>query len=124
MKNLLLKLLWYFLGHSAKVQALRQAKRQATIAYLKVLQGSRLALVGLLLAIGVFQLMLLSLVITIVCGVWLLSLDTETKLWILFGIFGSFFTIPTLLFIFIFKESTWYKASGAEKIVEDLRKSA
>jgi hypothetical protein len=122
--SLILRIVWLIVGHRAKLRLIRDAKRQGIVTYLKVLQGSRRALAGLLIAVFVLQLMILSFVGAVVAGVWLLDVEPAMKLWILFGIFAGGFTLPALVLAIALSERVWYKASGAEKIVEDLRKSA
>lgn len=122
--SLLLRIVWLIIGHRAKLKMVTEAKRHGVIAYLKVLQGSRRALVALLVAGFILQLMILSFVGALVIGVWLLELEAQTKLIVLFGIFASLFSIPAALLAYVLSERVWYKASGAEKIVESLHKSA
>lgn len=122
--NLILKIVWLILGHHAKMKAIREAKRQGVIAYLKVLQGSRRALAGLFIGIFVLQIMILSFVGAVVCGVWLLDYDVTMKLWILFGVFSGLFALPALALLIALNERVWYKASGAAKIVEEVRRAA
>ncbi len=122
--NWILKIAWLIFGHRAKLRLIRDAKRQGVIAYLKVLQGSRRALVGLLIAFFVLQLMVFSFVVAVVSGLWLLDVDITTKLWIVFGVFSGLFALPALALAIALSERVWFKASGAQKIVEDLRKSA
>ena len=122
--SVILQIVWLIIGHRAKIRAVREAKRHGIIAYLKVLQGSRRALAGVFAAFFILQLMMLSFVGAIVSGVWLLEYDLSTKLWILFGVFSSLFALPALAILIALNERVWYKASGAAKIVEDLRKSA
>lgn len=122
--SLLLRIVWLIIGHRAKLKMITEAKRHGVIAYLKVLQASRRAIAGLLIAAFVMQLMILSFVGTLVTGVWLLELEAQTKLLILFGTFAGLFFVPAAILAFILSERVWYKASGAAKIVEELRKSA
>lgn len=122
--NLILKILWLLLGHHAKMKAIREAKRKGVIAYLKVLQGSRRALAALFIGVFILQLMILSFVAAVICGVWLLDYETTTKLWILFGVFSGFFALPALAIFIALNERVWYKASGAAKIVEEIRRAA
>ena len=122
--SLLLRIVWLIIGHRAKLKMVTEAKRHGVIAYLKLLQGSRHALIGLLVVGFVLQLMILSFVGVLVTGVWLLELETQTKLFVLFGVFASLFCIPAALLAYVLSERVWYKASGAEKIVESLHKSA
>lgn len=122
--SLLLRIVWLIIGHRAKLKMVTEAKRHGVIAYLKLLQGSRYALIGLLVVGFVLQLMILSFIGVLVTGVWLLELETQTKLFVLFGVFASLFFIPAALLAYVLSERVWYKASGAEKVVDSLHKSA
>lgn len=118
-----LQLLWMMLRRHLKQRLLSEAKRRSLIAYLRIVQGSRRALIGLILGIFVLQLMILAFVGALVSGVWLLDLDTQTKLWILFGTSATLFLLPACLLIYAFSERVWFRASGAEQIVRDLQQS-
>jgi hypothetical protein len=119
--NLIWRLVLFFLGQQAKRRALREMKKRGVVAYMKTLQGTRYALMGALAAFCILQIMALSLLAAIACGVWLLDLETDTKLQILLGCFGALFALPFLGLIVLFSERLWYKASGAQKMVDELR---
>lgn len=119
--NGILRFLLIAFGHHAKLRLLSQAKRTGTLAYLRVLQATRRILAGSLAAFFVLQFMVLSFAGALVTGVWLLDLDTQLKLQILFGVFCAGFGLPFLALAIGLSERVWYKASGAQKIVEDLR---
>ena len=114
------RLAWFLFKGYAQKQALSRAKRKGVIFYLKFLNGTRHALILTLIGILVLQVIVLAGIGALVTGVWLLDLDTNTKLWILFGTFSTIFLLPVLGAAFALNERVWYKATGANKLVEDL----
>lgn len=114
-----LRILWWVMGLEAKRRLVVQAKRQGIIAYLKVLQVSRRLLLAILLGFLFLQLIMLAGVGALVTGVWLLELEPQIKLQILFWSFLFLFLVPVGLLGFLFSEHLWYRASGAEKMVDD-----
>ena len=110
------------LGQRAKKHLFRQVKRRGILTYLKLVQGSRRALLGALLALFAFQLMLLALVGTIVCAVLLWDADAQLKLEVLLGVSATFFLVPLAALAYAFSENFWFRASGAERMVTELRR--
>lgn len=119
--NWILKILFFFAGEYLKGQLIQRAKRKGVIAYLHALQGTRYAVMGVLGAFFVFHAILFAGFGALITGMMLLDLDTRTMLWVLFGIFSSVFFVPVLAIAIGLSERLWYKASGAEKMVDDLR---
>jgi hypothetical protein len=120
--NWLVQLVLMYIGQRAKLRVVREVKRHGVLAYLKVVQGSRRALLGVLLALFVFQLMMTALVGTLVCGVLILDLDFQLKMQILFGGFAALFLIPAITLVVVFSERFWFKASGAERLMREVRR--
>lgn len=118
------RLLLSLIRHQAKLRFLAEAKKTGTIAYLRAVNGSRRFLIGALAAFLLLQFMVLAGFGALVTGFMLWEADQTLKLQILFAIFVGLFGIPALLLAFLFSERLWYKASGAEKLVNALRKSA
>ena len=114
--NPLLKLIWQIIS--------QRAKYQGAVAYLRVIQGSRQIVVVILLTAFLMHAVALSFLGVVMSGVWLLDIAPENKLWILFGTFLGFFVILTVALVLALSERVWFKASGAEKIVDFLRKGA
>lgn len=119
--NFILRLIFMLIGHQAKLRLLREAKKTGVVAYLRVLQSSRYVLVAGLLAFLMLQFMVLAAFGAIVAGVMLLDQDFKLKLEILFWFFTAMFTLPALALAIVFSERVWYRYSGAQKMVEDLR---
>ena len=116
----LLRILWFVLGHHAKTQMIRQAKRKGVAAYVRVVQGTRRALLGMLLLYFFLQIIVLAGVGAVVTGLWLWDYDPHVKMQIAFGICLGFFFLPALLLMVVFSERLWYKHSGAKKMVDEL----
>jgi hypothetical protein len=115
------RILFFLIGQRAKVQIIREAKKHGVLAYLKMLQGSRRVLMVALAAFLILQLMLLSLVGALVSGFMLWDTDFQFKMQVLFGMFLALFALPFIGLLILFSERLWYKASGAQKMVEDLQ---
>ena len=90
--------------------------------YLKILQGARLSVIGIVAILFTLQLMALGLVLTLGAGVYLLPLPDETKIWIVFGVGSIFFLLPLVLLSIFLSERLWYQASGASDLVKDALK--
>jgi hypothetical protein len=118
----LMRLAWMILGPLLKRRAIKHAKRRGVMAYLQVLQTGRRVTLSALAAFVILQCMILAGFGALVTGVLLLELDPRNKLQILFGIFAGGFLLPALALAVLLSERTWYKASGAKKMVEDLLK--
>lgn len=88
--------------------------------YLKTLRATRRGLLGLVSVMLIFQTMMLSLLGAGVVGVFLAVDAPERRLWILLGVFAVMFLIPFMVIMALFSEKLWYRASGAEKMVEQL----
>lgn len=98
----------------------RKLKKQGILIYLKTVQGFRKGISGALLFFIFLQLMIFGFVGAAACGFFLWSADLETKLWTFFGVCSALFVIPGLLLVFFLSERFWFKASGAEKMLQDL----
>lgn len=109
------------LGAEVKKTVVREVKRKSVIAYLRALQGSRrFVLVGL--AGFVFlQIMILAGFGALVTGFLLWDYDFSAKIEILFGVFAGLFAFPFIALLIVFSERFWYKISGAESLVDNLR---
>ena len=114
------RLLLFLLGESIKGQVVLRAKRRGVIAYIKALQGTRRALVFAVLALFIFQSIVIAGFAAFVTGMFLLELERRTMLWILFGVFLAMFLVPVLAIAVALNERVWYRVSGAKKMVDDL----
>jgi len=120
--NFVLRLILMLAGHHAKMRFLREAKKMGTLAYLRALQGSRRLAIAALGAFLVLQFMVLAAFGALVTGFMLWDQDYTFKLQVLFAIFAGMFALPASLLVILFSERLWYRASGAEKLVDDLRR--
>ncbi|MBS1971312.1 MAG: hypothetical protein JSU04_13470 [Bdellovibrionales bacterium] len=102
-------------------KAARSIRKKGVLAYLRALQVLRKSLAGSVLLFVFLQLMVVGFIGSIVVGVFLIPQDLEVRLWILLGVFGVFFLLPFVILLFIFSERVWYRLSGAEKMVAELR---
>lgn len=103
-------------------EAFNSVRKRGVLLYLRLVQVVRRSLLAAILIFVTLQLMVFGLVGSIIAGVFLLPHDFETRLWILFGVFGAFFLIPLIGLLIVFSEKTWYKLSGAEKMVSELQR--
>ena len=122
--NWLWRILFLLLRQQAKLYVVTEAKRAGLRAYLRVLQGSRRALILALAAFCILQVMILSAFGALVTAFLLWEHDFAAKIEILFWIFTALFTLPLLALLFALSERVWYRASGAAKMMDDLKKSA
>jgi hypothetical protein len=98
--------------------AFREIKQKGVLLYLRTLSMVRKSLLFGLLVFCVFQMMVLGFIGAVVSGIWLLPIEDQViRLWILFGVFASFFIIPFLVLLVLLSEKVWYKASGAEDLL-------
>lgn len=114
------RILFFVAGEYLKGQLVTRAKRKGVIAYLHALQGTRRAVVIALAAFFIFHGILLAGFGALVTGMMLLNLEQRTMLEILFSIFLAMFLLPLLALMWAMSERLWYKASGAEKMVEEV----
>ena len=119
--NWIVRLGWYFLGQYFKGRMARKLKRQGIIVYLRTLQGSRRVLILALLGFFILQTVMLAGIGVFVSGLFLLDLETHTKLEISFGVFLALFLLPLLVILFALNERVWYRLSGAKKMVDSLQ---
>ncbi|MGZ3723570.1 MAG: hypothetical protein ACXVA9_11595 [Bdellovibrionales bacterium] len=120
----ILRIVFFFAGQYLKGEMITRAKRRGVIAYLRALQGTRHALMIAVAAFFIFHAVLLAGFGALITGMMLLDLEHKTILLVLFGIFLTMFLVPMLVLAVAFSERLWYRVSGAEKMVEDLRAPA
>lgn len=120
--KLILRLLLSALGHQAKLRLVGEAKRRGVAAYLHLVQGVRQALLGGLLAFLFLQTTILAGAGALATGLWLWDYDLHSKMQIAFILCLGFFVLSLLLLTALFSQRLWYRATGAEKLVDDLRK--
>jgi len=119
--NLILRILLSIIGNQAKIRLLREAKKRGVLVYLKTVQGTRRLLIGLLLGFFVLQMMVFAFVGALVSGLYLMDLQAEWRWQLIFIFCTVFFALPFLVLLFLFSERLWFKASGAQALLEDLR---
>ena len=119
-RGFLLDLIFKFLFRRMGRQVIHKAKVQSVKAYLQLLQGVRLSLVGILSLLVLVQIVVFGLVITVAAALWLSPLESQLKAWVALGVGAGLCLIPLILVGWILSEGLWYKFSGAEKMVEDL----
>lgn len=115
-----MRLAMLFLGQQVQNRMMDQAKRQGVLAYLQVMQTSRRVIVLTLLAFLILQSMVIAGFGALITGfmIW----NYEDKLPVLFGIFLGMCLLPLIVLMILASERVWYKATGAQKLVEDLNK--
>lgn len=119
----LLRLLFFALRQRSKATAVRDVKRRALLVYLRALQGLRLTVTGFLVTVFLFQILAFSFVGAVVTGAALLESDPERRLQILFAVFTCVSLVPFVALAVLLSGRLWYRASGAAKWVDELRKS-
>ena len=113
-----INLLWLFARTYLMSKAVQRLKTKGVLVYLRALQIARMSLAGALALFFVLQLMVVGFVGAIATGVWLIPQETETKLWILFGVFAFLFVIPFVGILFALSDRVWFEMSGARELVE------
>lgn len=116
----IVQFLFRFWLRKYKAKALSQAKETGIKAYLRMLQGLRLSGLGFIALAIVLQLTAFGLALMIGALVFLSPLDLEMKLWLVFGFGSLLFLLPVLAILVLFSERLWYRASGAEKLVNSV----
>jgi hypothetical protein len=122
----ILRLVWLFVGQHMKKRMIKSAKRQGVLAYIQVLQASRRLVILALVGFFVLQTMVLSFFGALIAGFMLWNGEFEFKMELLFGIFLGMLALPAIGLLVLISERVWYKASGAEKMVNEVtdKKSA
>lgn len=120
MKSFLWRIALQLFQQYAKKRLFSVAKRQGVIIYLRVLKVTRLLLLAAMASFLFLQVMVMGFFGSLVTGFYLWDHDPRAKMEILFGIFLGMFVLPALLLIVGFSERFWYKASGAQKLVEEV----
>lgn len=118
--NWLLKLLWFLYGQKVKLDIVQKAKRQGVVAYMRVLQGSRRVLIVALAGIVLIQTVMLAGFGALVTAFMLWNHDFDGKIEILFYLFLGLFVVPLALVAWLLSERTWYRISGAKKMVDEV----
>ena len=118
----LLRLAWIYYGKQLQNEFVRKAKRKGLAAYLRLVQGGRYFLVAILCAFLMLQTMMLAAFGALVTGFLLWDFDKQSKLQILLGLFLTLFFVPLALLIWGLSERTWFRASGAAKLMQDLNR--
>lgn len=109
---------WWF--GQAKLNAVEQAKANGIQAYLKLLRGAKLTLAGGIAALFFLQMFAFGLALMLSAAMFLLPLDLEMKLWLVFGLGALLFFAPLIILLFLFSDRIWYRATGAEKMVNQV----
>jgi len=122
--NWLVRLILTLFGQHLKLKLVYEAKRKGLAAYMRAIQGTRRLMILVLVGALMLQLMMLSAVGALVTGFLLWDHDFQAKIEILFWIFSAMFAVPAGLLTAIFSERLWYKASGAKRMMDELKKSA
>lgn len=104
----------------AKIRALRKVKAKGIRVYLQVLQAVRRSAMVAIAALIILQLIGVGFAIMVAAGMFLLPLEFVQKMWILFGIGSVMFFVPVIALCYLLSQKLWYKASGAEQMVNDL----
>lgn len=120
MKGFLWRIALNLFRQYAKKRIFTEAKRQGVIVYLRILRVTRLMLLAAMASFIFLQVMIIGLFGALVTGFYLWDHDFQAKMEILFGVFLGTFLLPALILIIGFSERFWYKASGAQKLVEEL----
>lgn len=97
---------------------LSSLKKKGVLFYLKVLQVTRKSLIGAILVFSILQIMLFGFLGSLVAGIFLLPEPLEIKIWILLVTCLGLFLIPLILLTYFLSERVWYKASGADEMMD------
>jgi hypothetical protein len=96
----------------------RDAKVRGLKTYLKVLQGARWSLMGVVSLFAMIQFMCLGLAVMLAAGVFLSPWEMDQKLWAALGVGAFLFIIPAIVMMILFSQRLWYRVSGASKMVD------
>ena len=95
---------------------------KGVVFYLRLINGARQASLAVVAGLVFLQLMALGFIMMVTAGLLLSPLSMEEKLWGLLGAGGFLFLIPAIALLVIFSQRSWYKLSGAERLVRDALK--
>jgi hypothetical protein len=108
--NLLAKL---FEGH----RLIEESKKKGLLFYLRVLQGVRTSIIGIVALVFAFQLCVLSFVGLVLTGLYLAPIETEAKIWILLVGCTSIVLAVSAILVYALSEKTWLKHSGVKDLI-------
>ncbi|MCM0605986.1 MAG: hypothetical protein KA715_07835 [Xanthomonadaceae bacterium] len=97
----------------------RRLQSKGILFYLKALRALRGGVQGSLIVFHFLQTIMLSFLCAVTAEVFLAVEDQHTRLLMLLGFFSFLFVIPFIGVAALFSEKLWYRASGAEKMVEE-----
>lgn len=98
-------------------------KAEGVKNYLRVMQGLRIGTLGLVSFIIVIQMFTFGLALMGGAAIFLTNWPLESKIQAIFILGGCLFALPFLGLLILFSERLWYKASGAQKMVNDILES-
>jgi hypothetical protein len=111
--NILTLLAKAFEGH----RLLQESKKKGLLFYLRVLQGIRSSIIGIVALVLAFQLCILSFVGLVLTSLYLAPIESETKIWILLILCALIVVAVTTVLIYALSEKTWLKHSGVKDLV-------
>lgn len=117
----ILRFLFRWISDYAKVKAVSKARQKGLLVYLKTIQGTRRAIIGVIVGIVALQVMILSGFGALITGILLWDHEFAAKIEILFWIFAGMFFVPLLILIVLLSERLWFKISGAQELGAKLR---
>jgi hypothetical protein len=118
--NVLKFIITFFIKSMIMNSVKSEIKKKTTLAYLRAVQIARQSVAAAILLFFILHLFVFSFLGSVITGILILPMDYEDKIKILFYVlFGIFILILVALKILL-SEKTWFKASGAEKMLEDL----
>ncbi len=97
---------------------INRSKAKGIAVYLKALQGARRSLIFVAAVIVTLQLLLVGLFMALGAAVYLLPWSLEAKAYLVLGVGAALFLLPLGFLFYALSERVWYKASGAEEMVE------
>lgn len=99
---------------------INQTKKAGVLFYLRFLAMARQSLIGLILIIFAFQVLIFSVVGLVLTGIYLAPLESEAKVWVLFGVCCFTLFVAAILMAYAFSEKTWLQYSGANEMIAKL----
>jgi O-antigen ligase len=104
------RILLWILRLLIKGSAEQKLRRQSALTLLKVAEGARLSISGLIFLFVALQVIGLSFVLSLVTAAFLLPVESDTRAWIIFGLGFSLFAVPTLGLSIALSGRLWLKS--------------
>lgn len=122
--NVLFDLLLGWLLRALHVKVRSELTSRGLVIYLKTVEKIRTAAIGLIAFFVILQAMTIGFFLTVATAVYLLPWAVEDKVLVILGLGATLFLLPLIGLIVFLSSRVWYKASGAEKALNEIKRAS